>query len=67
MISVDVSYLGKKSRVSVKGSAKVGEILEKIGINKEAVIVRKGQEIVPDNESLKDRDRIEVLRIISGG
>jgi sulfur carrier protein ThiS len=67
MISVHVSYQGKKSRISVRPGSEVGEVLEKAGINKETVIVRKGEEIIPDNDKLKDKDRIEVLKIISGG
>jgi thiamine biosynthesis protein ThiS len=67
MISVHVSYQGKGNKVSVKDNSEVGEVLEKAGINKETVIVRRSEEIIPDNEKLNDKDKLEVLRIISGG
>jgi sulfur carrier protein ThiS len=67
MISVSVSYQGKNNMVSVKSGANIGDVLEKIGINRETVIVRLGGEIVPETEKLKDKEGIEILRIISGG
>ena len=67
MISVSVTYQGKNRKLSLKPGSDVGEVLGKAGINRETVIVRRSGEIIPDNETLRDRDRLEVLRIVSGG
>lgn len=43
------------------------ELLSILGINPEAVLVVKNNELVTMDESLSDSDRIKILSVISGG
>ncbi len=53
--------------VEVREGAKIREALKIAGINPETVIVRKGKEIVTEEDRLQDGDEIEAIRVISGG
>jgi sulfur carrier protein ThiS len=50
-----------------KGSVRILDILQKLNINRETVLVRKGREIIPVEEVVHNSDRIEIIKIISGG
>jgi sulfur carrier protein ThiS len=50
-----------------KGSVRILDILQKLDINRETVLVRKGREIIPVEEVVRNSDRIEIIKIISGG
>ncbi len=43
------------------------ELLKEHGINPETVVVKKGKEIVLEEERLEDGDEIETIRVVSGG
>ena len=45
----------------------VAELLKKLKINKEEVLVIKGDEVVTEDEELNDKDEIKLLSVISGG
>ena len=53
---------------TVTASAKtVAELLQKIGMNPETVIVSVNGNIVPEQTKLKKSDKVDVLRVVSGG
>lgn len=59
---------GRERRtVEVKESAKVREVLKKGGVNLETVLVRRGREIVTEEEEVREGDVLELIRVISGG
>ncbi|MBU0456513.1 MAG: MoaD/ThiS family protein [Nanoarchaeota archaeon] len=45
----------------------VKELLLQLDINPETVIVTKDNEVITEEELLKDKDRLEILSVISGG
>ena len=45
----------------------VSQLLKKLKINPETVIVARNNELVPEEEELKDSDEIKLLAVISGG
>ena len=53
--------------VDVEPKSRVIDVLTKLGINSETVLVKKSSDIVLEEEILKENDEIEVIRIISGG
>lgn len=67
MKAVCVYVFGKRKKVSIERGFTVGKLLEKLGINPEIVIAIKNREIVPDTEAIKPGDRIEVVKVVSGG
>jgi len=52
-------------KVNFKGT--VLELLDKLKINPETVIVTKNNELVNQEEKLNDKDDIKILSVVSGG
>ena len=51
----------------IEFSGTVSELLKKLNINPETVIAAKNDELVPEDEELKDGDEVKLLAVISGG
>ncbi len=61
-------YIEKENKnlnLEYKGTVK--ELLEKLNINIETVVVLKNNEIVTEEELLEEKDEIKILSVISGG
>ncbi|WP_456474757.1 MoaD/ThiS family protein [Candidatus Pyrohabitans sp.] len=60
--------IGKEAReVEVSPNATAGGVLKALGINREEVIIKLGDEIITEEERLSEGSVIEVIRVISGG
>ena len=46
---------------------KVSELLRKIGVNPETVIVVRNNELITEEDSVKNSDTIKLISVISGG
>ena len=58
----------EKENKTVNVEAKtVKEILEKLKINKEVVIISKNNELVTEDSKVLKKDKIKLLSVISGG
>lgn len=57
----------KKSNVKLKDNSKVEDLLRKLNINPEIVIVSRKDIIILNDEKLKDNDTIKLFSVISGG
>ncbi len=66
-MAMKIRHEGKEKTVDLEKDVTVAEALKKAGINKETVIVRKGKEIITDDEIVSNEDEIEAIRVISGG
>ena len=53
--------------VEVKGPRRVREVLKDLNLLPESVLVVRGDDLVTEDEMLKDEDRIEIRPVISGG
>ncbi len=53
--------------VEVKGPRRVREVLKELTLLPESVLVVRGDDLVTEDELLKDEDRIEIRPVISGG
>ena len=53
--------------VEVKGPRRVREVLKELNLLPESVLVVRGDDLVTEDELLKDDDRIEIRPVISGG
>jgi thiamine biosynthesis protein ThiS len=67
MPRITITYQGKEKSVEIPENTRVSELLKKLRINPETVLVRRSNEIIPDTETLRDKDKIHVLKVISGG
>ncbi|MEX0767976.1 MAG: MoaD/ThiS family protein [Microthrixaceae bacterium] len=55
------------SEIQMPGPALVSVILERLGINRESVLVIRNGMIVAGDERIEDSDEVEVRPVISGG
>lgn len=62
-------FIEKENRTNIinfSGNT-VKDLLKEIKINPETVIVVRRGEVLTEKESLQDKDKIELLSVISGG
>jgi len=64
MVKVFVEKENKRINLRAKD---IDEIMKKLNINKEEVIIVKNNELTPRNERLKNSDELKFLSVISGG
>lgn len=63
-----VVQLGKKRRsIEVPEKSKVGDVIKDVKVNPETVIVRRGKDILLEEDVVKRNESLEFIRIISGG
>ncbi|NOQ56050.1 MAG: thiamine biosynthesis protein ThiS [Nanohaloarchaea archaeon] len=66
-MDIEVTYEGKKNRLNFDKVPKVSELMDRLDINKETVLVKINSEIEPEDIRIKKEDEIEMIKIISGG
>ena len=68
MIKINV-FIDKenKNKIIELENNSVSELLEKLKINPVTVIVSRNNELILEDEKLKDNDEIKILSVISGG
>lgn len=49
------------------GGSKVAELLQQLKLNQEAFLVVRNNEVITEEEILNDKDKIELLSVVSGG
>jgi sulfur carrier protein len=53
--------------IEIKGPKRVKELLRDLNLVVEAHLVIRGDDLVTEDEMLKDSDRVEIRPVISGG
>ena len=64
-MKIQLSY--PERRVEIKGPKRVRELLRDLNLVAEAHLVIRGDDLVTEDEMLKDTDEVEVRPVISGG
>jgi len=64
---VQVRLHNPKRDVEVGGPLRVTELVKTLGLNRESVLVIRGDSLVTHDETLHDSDVIEIRPVISGG
>ncbi|GAB5601636.1 MoaD/ThiS family protein [Thermus sp. FJN-A] len=62
-----VLRLPERKEVEVKGNRPLREVLEELGLNPEAVVAVRGEELLTLDERVGEEETLEVLSAISGG
>ena len=57
----------KEKTIELGNNATIKDLLKKMVINPVTVIVSKNNDVVLEDEKLKDKDDIKVISVISGG
>ncbi len=66
-MKIVVHVMNKKKCIEVPERSKVIDIMRKVNVNPETVIVKRGDNILLEDEVLRKNDKLELIRIISGG
>jgi sulfur carrier protein len=64
---VQVLLRNPKRELEVTGPVRVHALLERLGLNRESVLVIRGDTLVPGDVLLEDSDVVEIRPVISGG
>ncbi|RLI96481.1 MAG: hypothetical protein DRO96_02975 [Candidatus Aenigmatarchaeota archaeon] len=67
MINVTLFYRNEKIKSKVSEGTTIEELLKKLKINRETVLIFKNKEPIPDTYKLKDGDKIEAMLITTRG
>ena len=66
-VIVFVDREDKNAQVKLENNALVIDLLKKLNINPDTVIVSRNNELILEEEKLNDNDEIKILSVISGG
>lgn len=64
---MQVHLRNPKRELEVEGPVRVHALLERLELNRESVLVIRGDTLVPGDVLLEDTDVIEIRPVISGG
>lgn len=64
---MQVTLRNPKRVVEVPGPVRVHALLDRLELNRESVLVIRGDTLVPGDALLEDTDVIEIRPVISGG
>jgi sulfur carrier protein len=67
MGGVQVTLRNPKRVVELEGPLRVHALLDRLEVNRESVLVIRGDTLVPGDALLDDADSIEIRPVISGG
>lgn len=67
MDGMQVTLRNPKRVVEVAGPVRVHALLDRLEIQRESVLVIKGDTLVPGDALLEDADTVEIRPVISGG
>lgn len=68
-IKIEVRLIGDSEFELYKlpSDSRIEDLLVKLGKNVETVVVKRNENIVPEEETLEDGDKIIVIPVVSGG
>ena len=66
-MDISVSYQGKLQKLRLNPDSRVTDALKAAGINPQMVLVSRKKTIIPDTARLEEKDRLEVVKVVSGG
>lgn len=66
-MKVKVRWQGREEEVEMQEGATALDLLKKLGVCREAVVVSVGGRIVPEERILKDGEEVVIRSIVTGG
>ncbi|MEM7819453.1 MAG: MoaD/ThiS family protein [Candidatus Aenigmatarchaeota archaeon] len=56
-----------RKKIKIKENSTVLDVLKKLELNPEIYLVKRKRELITEDEKLKNNDKIELIKVISGG
>jgi len=66
-VNVFIDRENKNTTLNLDNNSIVSDLLKKLSINPVTVIVARNNELILEDDKLKDNDKIKILSVISGG
>ena len=66
-IEVKIQKTNKILKVDLAKNSDVKGLLKKINVNSTTIIVTRNNEVLDEDTKLNDKDKLELLSVISGG
>jgi len=66
-VNVFIDRENKNKTIELDNNSLVADLLKKLNINPVTVIVSRNNELILEDEKLKNDDEIKILSVISGG
>ena len=66
-LEIFIEREGKKKTVEIAENSTIKDVLDKLEINPVTVVISKNKEIVSELAKIKEKDKIELLSVVSGG
>ncbi len=66
-VRVEVVQEGSRKSLRLRKGDRIDDLLEKLGINRETVLVRLNNKVCVEEEILREGDKVEIIKAISGG
>ena len=66
-VNIFVDRENKHTNLELGSNSKVADLLKELNINPVTVIVSRNNELILEDEELKNNDEIKILSVISGG
>ena len=66
-MKVEVKFGGKTENLDLPSSATVLDIYKKLNLSTEVYVAKIGNDIVIEQEKVSEADRVELIKVISGG
>lgn len=66
-VNAFIDRQNKNTTLELENSAIVLDLLKKLDINPVTVIISRNNELILEDEKLKNKDEVKILSVISGG
>lgn len=62
---MEIELNNEKQSLEFSGTAM--ELLKKLNVRREEVVIKINGRLAPETSELKDRDRVEIIKVVFGG
>ena len=66
-VSIFIDRENRNTTLKLNSNSIVSDLLKELNINPVTVIVSRNNELILEEDKLKDKDEIKILSVISGG
>jgi len=66
-MQIKVLFRDKDKKIEMDEKKKIEDLLNKIKVNPETVVIKLNGKIVPEEDKLKDGDKLELIDFVSSG